>query len=124
MNMQEEFDGIKTWDDLRKAADANGGVYLTNMGVLREVKKAGRLGNLVREEIGNKLSSVGLGHLPAELPAYQERSVILYVNGGPVGKVVQAVIDNPSHESADQLRKLNTSEAQDKLRRIAEIVQE
>ncbi|KUN75396.1 MULTISPECIES: hypothetical protein [Streptomyces] len=122
--MQEEFDDIKTWDDLRKAADVNGGVYLTNMGVLREVKKAGRLGNLVREEIGNKLSSIGLGHLPDELPAYQERSVILYVKGGPVGKVVQAVIDTPSHESADQLRQLNTSEAQDKLRRIAEIVQE
>ncbi|MET8945409.1 hypothetical protein ABZX30_17950 [Streptomyces sp. NPDC004542] len=122
--MQEEFDDIETWDDLRKAADVNGGVYLTNMGVLREVKKAGRLGNLVREEIGNKLSSIGLGHLPDELPAYQERSVILYVKGGPVGKVVQAVIDTPSHESADQLRQLNTSEAQDKLRRIAEIVQE
>ncbi|MFD4973750.1 hypothetical protein [Streptomyces sp. NPDC058424] len=65
-----------------------------------------------------------LGHLLAELPAYQERSVILYVKGGPVGKVVQAVIDTPGHESADQLRQLNTSEAQSKLQRIAEIVQE
>ena len=122
--MQEEFDEIETWDDLRQAADQNGGVYLTNMGVLRDVKKAGRLGNLVREEITNKLSGAGLGHLPAELPAYQERSVVLYVKGGPVGKVVQAVIESPSHESAEHLRKLNTSTAQDKLLRIAEIVQE
>ncbi|MFJ8787021.1 hypothetical protein [Streptomyces sp. NPDC102476] len=124
IRMQEEPEEIETWEDLRKAAEANGGVYVTQMGVLRDVKKAGRLGNLVRDEISNKLSGAGLGHLPAELPSYQGEYVTLYLKGGPVGKVVQAVMEKPSLENADQLRRLNTSTATEKLQRIAEIVQE
>jgi hypothetical protein len=123
--MQEEpTNNLDTWDDLRVAAESNGGVFVTTMGVLRDVKKAGRLGNLVRDEISNKLSGAGLGHLPAELPSYQSEYVTLYVKGGPVGKVVQAVTEPPSMESAERLRALNTSAAADKLQRIAEIIQE
>jgi hypothetical protein len=124
IRVQEEPEEIETWEDLREAAEANGGVYVTTMGVLREVKKAGRLGNLVRDEISNKLSGAGLGHLPTELPSYQSEYVTLYLKGGPVGKVVQAVMERPSHENADRLRRLNTSTATEKLQRIAEIVQE
>jgi hypothetical protein len=55
-------------------------------------------------------------------PSYQNEYVTLYVKGGPVGKVVQAVTEPPSMESAERLRALNTSTAADKLQRIAEII--
>ena len=122
--MQDESVEIETWEDLREATTANQGVYLTDMGVLKRIKKAGRLGNLVREEISNRLTGIGLGHLPSSLPAYQEQQVILYVKGGQVGKVVEAITGPPGEEAAEELRNLNSDTTQDKLLRIKEIIEE
>lgn len=123
MTQEEPLGGINDWDDLKRAADANAGVYVTTMETLRDLKGAGRLGNLVREDISRILASRGMGHLPGELPAYQEQDVLIYSLGGDVGVLVRAVLF-PSRESANALRNLNASAATDKLKKISAIINE
>ena len=67
------------------------------------------------------LESYGLGHLPRELPPNQEDPVRLYLLGSPVADVIKAVL-TPSDEGDDTLRSVSTSEAQEQLHQIRQIV--
>ena len=75
----------------------------------------------IRNAISRSLESYGLGHLPRELPPNQEDPVRLYLLGSPVADVIKAVL-TPSDKGDDTLRAISTSEAQEQLHQIRQIV--
>lgn len=105
-----------SWDDLRAAAVAHHGIYRINMGVLRELGGYGRLGINVRQILSSRLASIGLGHLPAELPAYQERDVLLYQYGTPAADVIAALRGEDSAAAETALVQLNSSRDLERIR--------
>lgn len=74
-----------------------------------------------RKSIQDSLANHGLGHLPAELPANQEREVRLYQLGTPIADTINAVL-SPSGEGDQVLRQNAGSEAQEVLKRVRELV--
>jgi hypothetical protein len=116
-----EFDGT-SWDDLRKAVEDNGGVLRIYMADLRELQNAGRLGINVRNDISRRLAGIGLGHLPAELPPYQENQIVLFQLGTPAADVVEAVRGDNFARAEQALRRLNTKGDAEKLAAIAAIL--
>ncbi|MCW2871264.1 hypothetical protein [Actinacidiphila oryziradicis] len=115
------FNGT-TWDDLRHAVEHNGGVLRIYMATLRELQQAGRLGINVRNDISRRLAGLGLGHLPAELPSYQENEVVLYQLGTAAADVVEAVRGDNFRRAENALRRLNTKGDAEKLAAIAAII--
>jgi hypothetical protein len=75
----------------------------------------------VRQGIHEKLAEHGLGHLPAELPAYQEEEVRIYRLGTPLAQMINAVL-HPSAAGDQQLRRSAADPSEDILRRIRELV--
>ena len=114
----------ETWDGLRKAVKDNGGVLRIHMGHLRNLADAGRLGINVRNDISRRLAGLGLGHLPAELPPYQENEVVLFQLGTPAADVVEAVRGDNFTRAEQALRRLNTRGDAEKLAAIAAIINE
>jgi hypothetical protein len=112
---------MASYDDISAKVDGAGGLYLTQMGELREAHKAGRLGVNVREAISDRLRSRGIGHIPKDLPSYQEEEVRLYRLGDPIGKVIDAVL-HPSEPGDRVLLQSVGSSAADVLARIRELV--
>ncbi len=43
-------------------------------------------------EISSILAGMGLGHIPQELPTYQNEQVRVYKNGTPVGELINTVL--------------------------------
>jgi hypothetical protein len=112
---------LSSYDALRKQVEADGGLYTTTMEELREIAGAGRLGQHVRSAISASLGANGMGHLPEELPAYQEFEVRVYRLGTPLADVVNAVL-NPSGTGDQILRQVGTSDAQDVIKKIRQLV--
>lgn len=104
------LDVLATWEDLRNVVVANNGVYRIDMAVLRELGGYGRLGTNVRQVLSRKLAGIGLGHLPAELPAYQDQQILLYQYGTPAAEVVEAVREGASDDAEAALVRLNSSQ--------------
>lgn len=113
-----------SWDDLRKAVEGAGGVLRIHMGHLRNLADAGRLGINVRSDISRRLAGLGIGHLPIELPAYQEKEVVLYQLGTPAADVVEAVRGDNFARAEQALRRLNTKGDAEKLAAISAIINE
>lgn len=112
---------MDSYEELRQAVIENDGLFRSQMWQLKTIHGAGRLGVHVRDAISRELASHGLGHIPSELPAYQEEPVRLYLLGSPVADVVKSVLE-PSDRGDDTLRSLSSSQAQEQLRQIREIV--
>lgn len=110
-----------SYEHLKKAVVENEDIYKTSMSALKSIHGAGRLGVHVRDAISRSLESHGLGHIPRELPAYQEEPVRVYLLGSPIADVIKAVLD-PSDKGDDTLRSIGSSEAQEQLRQIRQIV--
>lgn len=113
-----------SWDELRKAVENCGGVLRIHMGQLKGIIDAGRLGINVRTDISRRLAGVGLSHLPAELPPYQDNEVVLYQLGTPAADVVEAVRGDNFARAENALRRLNTKGDAEKLAAIAAIINE
>lgn len=99
----------KNWEELRTAVTGHYGVFRLPMGQLREIGGYGRLGTNVRQVLSAKLAGLGLGHLPAELPAYQDRQVLLYMYGTPAAEVITAVRSEAVAAAEAALVQLNSS---------------
>lgn len=82
---------VKTWADLGRAIDANDGVALIPMETLRKLEGAQRLGVHVLNSIGNRLGTLGLGHMPEDLPNRQDQDAIVYRYGTPASEIIEAV---------------------------------
>ncbi|TQL21232.1 hypothetical protein [Streptomyces sp. SLBN-134] len=110
-----------SYEELRAAVMADGGLHIITMGVLRDIQGAGRLGSRVLGTISGQLSSHGMGHLPKELPANQDSPVRIYLLGTPIAEIVDAV-HNPSLKGDEILRGAGCSEARAQLQKIREII--
>lgn len=82
------------------------------METLRRLEGRQRVGKHILSSIEDKLKTLGLGHLPQELPNRQQQTVLLYRVGTPASELVQAVqnglTESPSSEAYDFLRRLNS----------------
>jgi hypothetical protein len=103
---------ISDWHELLTAVESNEGVQRVTMETLRRLEGRQRVGKHILSSIEDKLQTLGLGHLPQELPNRQQQTVLLYRVGTPASALVQAVqnglTESPSSEAFDFLRRLNT----------------
>jgi hypothetical protein len=103
---------IADWHELLSAVESNQGVHRISMETLRRLEGRQRVGKHILSSIEDKLKTLGLGHLPSELPNRQQQTVILYRVGTPASALVQAVQnglnESPSSEAFEFLRRLNT----------------
>ncbi|WP_371644357.1 hypothetical protein OG974_23420 [Streptomyces sp. NBC_00597] len=108
-------------EGLRESVMMDSGLRTVDMGTLRDIQGAGRLGIHVRNAITRSLESHGMGHIPGELPGNQYAEVRLYLLGSPIADIVKAVL-SPSSKGDDALRDMGSFEAQERLRQVREIV--
>jgi hypothetical protein len=103
---------IVDWHELLTAVENNEGVHRVTMETLRRLEGRQRVGKHILSSIENRLETLGLGHLPKELPNRQQQTVLLYRVGTPASALIQAVqeglTESPSSEASDFLRRLNT----------------
>ncbi|ONM49554.1 hypothetical protein [Nocardia donostiensis] len=111
---------MRSYSELRSAVE-DASVYTTTMETLKGIQAAGRLGIHVRSAISRALASHGIGHLPPDLPPNQDDEVRLYLLGTPIADVVSAVL-SPSERGDATLRSVASSDAQEKLVQIRDIV--
>lgn len=112
---------MDSYNDLSRDVDGDGGLVTTTMEQLREIHGAGRLGKHVRDAISQQLAAHGLGHLPVELPSYQENEVRVYRLGSPIGKVIDAV-QKPNSGGDAVLRGVGGDTSADVLAKVRELV--
>jgi hypothetical protein len=80
------------WAVIKEEVEKNGNVKTVTMAQLRDAHGAAKLGVNVRAEISRTLAGMGLGHVPQELPGYQDELVRIYKNGTPIGDLIGAVL--------------------------------
>jgi hypothetical protein len=94
---------METFRSIRAAVDNNGGLLTIEMEKLRRSTSAKKLGRRVCEEISERLKSVGLEHLPAELAASGSKLVLLCSPEFDGWDVIRALL-NPSRDTVDVIR--------------------
>lgn len=103
---------VSDWHELLTAVESNEGVFRVTMETLRQLEGRQRVGKHILSSIEDKLKTLGIGHLPKELPNRQQQTVLLYRVGTPASSLVQAVqeglTESPSTEAYQFLRRLNT----------------
>lgn len=82
---------VTTWAELLKTVEEGNGLNRVTMATLRELEGAERLGKHVLTSIATKLSQLGLGHLPEELPNRQDQPVMIYQVGTPAADAIRAI---------------------------------
>ena len=83
---------MSDWDAVKTKVESAGGVVTVTMEELRDASGAGKLGVHVRGEISRTLASMGFGHVPTELPSYQQELVRIYKRGTPIGDLIETVL--------------------------------
>lgn len=91
--------------ELLRKVDQDDGITAVPMGELRKLYGSQRLGRHVNEAISKELASVGLGHLPSELPMRKEEKVRLYRLGSKIDRLVTSVLF-PTYTGDVELRNL------------------
>ena len=76
---------------LRRKIESKGGVLTLEMGELRKMFGAQRLGANIRAAMSNTLKEAGIGHYPTLLPNNQHSLVRFYLLSTPLPEVVKAV---------------------------------
>jgi hypothetical protein len=103
------------WPTLLEQVDTANGVYKIKMEALRQLEGAQRMGPNVAEAVQNRLATLGIQHLPADLNIRQDREVLLMKVGTPALECVNAIIDavqgdkSVSDTVASWLVRLNTT---------------
>lgn len=82
---------VTTWAELLRSVEDGNGLKRVTMAMLRDLEGAERVGKHVLTAIDTKLSQLGLGHLPDELPNRQEANVMLYRVGTPAADAIRAI---------------------------------
>lgn len=82
---------VTTWAELLRSVEDGHGLKRVTMATLRDLEGAERVGKHVLTAIDTKLSQLGLGHLPDELPNRQEAPVMLYRVGTPAADAIRAI---------------------------------
>ncbi len=113
--------------DLANRCIESGGILATTLGDLRDAVDAGKLGRLVMERIAQELAANGLGYFPPEVLDFNDQprqgeAIRVYRKGtSAAARAIEAVLE-PSVRGDAFLVELGSSDAQDKLLRIREIV--
>ncbi|WP_046468662.1 hypothetical protein [Allosalinactinospora lopnorensis] len=120
------LDGVETYAQLRAIVADRGGYGVTEMVHLRDLTGKQRLKRLVCEKIADSLYKHGIGHVPADLPRYQDAEVRLYLRETLIGGMIDAVLF-PDEEGDEVLIHAAAAEkaawdARERLRKIKEIV--
>lgn len=109
------------YEEINSDLEGYGGLMSVSMQELRDAQGVFRLGTHVRRSIHNKLQSLGIGHLPRELPEYQEHRVRLYKLGSPIAQNIEDIL-NPTEEADERLRQTFASEYEEVIQKIRELV--
>ena len=112
---------VKSYDELAQQVQEQGYISVFDMGTLRDLEGAGKLGKYVRSSISKALASHGLGHFPEDLPIYQHEEVRVFRRDSPVGRVVDAVL-HPSAKGDVVLRLLTGNDDHERLEQIRQIL--
>jgi hypothetical protein len=99
------------WDEINEEVQKNGNLKTVTMETLREAMGVAKLGVNVRTQIRKKLASMGIGHIPEQLPTYQHEQVRLYKRGTDVGDMIE-LAHTPGEEND---RKLSEQFGEDKV---------
>lgn len=113
----------KSYEELVTQVGSQGDIAVFEMGVLRDLEGAGKLGKYIRQSISDTLRTHHLGHLPEDLPIYQEQAVRIYRLESRVGRVVEAIL-HPSAAGDAVLRALgDDDDAQERLEQIRRVIE-
>ncbi len=110
-NLKEIADDVKARENL----------MTLSMGILTRAYGAGRGGSTVRSNIARELASLGVGHLPVELPNWGNEQVRLYIRGTAIADLITAV-ENLGENHDATLRRLASASSEDTLKKIRELV--
>ncbi len=113
-----------SYEQLKADVEGNCNVLTVTMERLRNAHGAGKLGVHVCREISNRLAGLGLGHVPVDLPSYQEKQVRIYKLGTEVAVVVRAALE-PGPEYDAKLKDYavkDASQCSEILEKIRELV--
>lgn len=114
---------MQTFEDLLQHVKTWEGVHTVSAATLRDLYGAERLGSVVRSSISRKLASMGLAHLPIELPDRQHEMVRIYMQGSPVAELIEAALG--TGRTADRrLRKAARGDCEKTLKKIRELLDE
>lgn len=91
----------RDWHGLLTAVEENQGIHRVTVETLRQLEGRQRVGKHILKEIEDKLRTLGLGHLPRELPNRQQQSVLLYRLGTPASDVIQAVENGLTEQTSE-----------------------
>ncbi len=109
------------FDEIKAALDSNGGILSLKMEELRDAHGVNRLGVHVLNAIHDNLQGKGIGHLPADLPQYQEEFVRLYSLGSRFANFLGDLKDF-SEEADRRLMELSTNDYEEIIQRIRELL--
>jgi len=112
---------FRTYQELADSAHSNGGLAVVDMGTLRDLDGAGKLGKYVRDRISKALAAQGLGHFPEDLPIYQHEVIRVYERSSVIGRVVAAVL-HPSKKGDENLRSLGGSDDHELVEQVRKLV--
>jgi hypothetical protein len=112
---------FRNYQALADLVDRNEGVITCDMGSLRDAHGAGKLGTTVVANISEELDGRGLGHIPPQLPVYQDEKVRIYKKSSSVGKIIDAV-EHIDRKHDDYLRRLSKGDSEKTLKKIRELV--
>lgn len=96
---------MASWDEIKKEVEENGSVLTVTMETLREAADALKIGVNVQATIMKELAGVGLGHIPPQLPNYQDELVRLYKQGTPLGDLINMVLKPGKQRDAKLIEK-------------------
>lgn len=117
---------MANWEEVKQIVEKNGDVVTFTMEHLRDAHGVSKLGVNVVREISSALAGMGLGHIPQELPTYQNEQVRVYKNGTPVGELISTVLTTGEQNDSKLRSKFGTSRVDHAaiLQKIRELVAE
>jgi hypothetical protein len=120
------MDEPETFDEIKAAVDASGGVITLAAWQLREAVGAGRLTERINGKISEELAARALGHVPIDtrdMPTNQYEHVRVYDKTTTLGKVIEAA-HSPGEQHDTRLREAINEEAANLLEQIRSLVAE
>jgi len=92
----------KSIEEVKSAADAQGGLIVASLLELREAMGYGRLGERVLVQIAKELENHGLGYYPAHIldenaTPRQHEMVRIYIKNSKMGEIVASVLSPTDH---------------------------
>lgn len=116
---------LATWPELVRSLDSSNGVVRVAMESLRLLEGAQRLSRDNVKTIKERLRTLGVGHLPTELPMRGDRAVVLYRQGTMAAEVIRAIQEGLSGSALETavgaLQRLNSLPGEEEVVPVADL---